>query len=97
MTMAEKVLARCSGRATVQAGEYLTAAVDLVMVHEAFTLCGIKLVGLGIEKLFDPDRVLVILDHYFPAPSEQMARGHAIARDLVRRFGIRHFLGHAGN
>jgi 3-isopropylmalate/(R)-2-methylmalate dehydratase large subunit len=96
MTMAEKVLARCSGRASVQAGEYLTAAVDLVMVHEAFTLCGIKLVGLGIEKLFDPDRVLVILDHYFPAPSEQMARGHAIARDLVRRFGIRHFLGHAG-
>jgi homoaconitate hydratase family protein len=50
----------------------------------------------GIDRLFDPERVIVVLDHYFPAPTEQMARGHAAVRELVRRFGVRHFLGHAG-
>ena len=96
MTMAEKVLARTSGRESVGAGEYVTARVDRVMAHEAFTICALNLVRLGIEQVFDPDKILVILDHYFPAPTEQMARGHKIARDLAEKFGIKHFLGHAG-
>lgn len=94
--MAEKVLARASGQESVSAGEYVTAKVDRVMAHEAFTLCAIKLLRLGIERVFDPNRVIVILDHYFPAPTEAMARGHKVARELVERFEIEHFLGHAG-
>ena len=95
-TMAEKVLARTSGRAAVGAGETVTCRADRVMAHEAFTICALNLVGLGIDRVFDPEKVLVILDHYFPCPNEKMARGHSMARDFVRRFGIRHFLGHAG-
>jgi 3-isopropylmalate/(R)-2-methylmalate dehydratase large subunit len=96
MTMAEKVLARSSGRDSVSAGEIVTAAVDRVMAHEAWTICALRLLKLGIQRVFDPEKVIVILDHYFPAPTEQMARGHAIARELVERFGVRHFLGNAG-
>jgi 3-isopropylmalate/(R)-2-methylmalate dehydratase large subunit len=96
MTMAEKVLARTSSRDSVVPGEYVTCRVDRVMCHEAFALCGLQLASLGVQKVFDPERVIVILDHYFPAPTERMARGHTIARDLVEKFGIRHFLGHAG-
>ena len=96
MTMAEKVLSRAAGRAHVSAGEYVTARVDRVMAHEAFTICALKLLKLGVKELFDPERVIVILDHYFPAPSEQMARGHAMARELCERFSVGHFLGHAG-
>jgi len=95
-TLAEKILARAGGRRAALAGEYVTARVDRVMVHEAFVLCALKLLKLGIDHLFDPERVVVILDHYYPAPTEQMARGHSVARALVERFGIRHFLGHAG-
>jgi 3-isopropylmalate/(R)-2-methylmalate dehydratase large subunit len=96
MTMAEKVLARASGRASLGVGEYVTARADRVMAHEAFTLCALQLVKLGVDRLFDPERVIVLLDHYFPAPDVRMAQGHAIARDLARRFGVRHFLGHPG-
>ncbi len=96
MTMAEKALAGTSGRPRVVVGDYVTAKVDLVMCHEAFVLCALKLLELGIDRVFDPERVIVILDHYFPAPTEQMAGGHALARDFVERFEIRHFLGHAG-
>ena len=94
--MAEKVLARTSGRERVQVGEYVTCKADRLMAHEAFVLCAINLLKLGIDRVFDPDRVVVILDHYYPAPTERMAQGHKVARDLVERFGIRHFLGHAG-
>ncbi|HEX2851107.1 MAG TPA: hypothetical protein VHN98_11160, partial [Acidimicrobiales bacterium] len=96
MTMAEKVLARAAGRSEVRAGEYVTGHVDKVMCHEAFTLCGITLARLGVERLADPDSVYVILDHFFPAPTERHAQGHKIARELVERYGVRNFLGHAG-
>jgi 3-isopropylmalate/(R)-2-methylmalate dehydratase large subunit len=94
--MAEKVLARASGRERVAAGDYVTARADKVMAHEAFVLCALKLLQLGVEHVFDPSRVIVILDHYFLAPTERMAQAHTAACELVERFGIRHFLGHAG-
>lgn len=96
MTMAEKILARASGLASVAPGDTVTARADKVMAHEAFTLCALQLAKLGVRELFDPERVLVILDHYFPAPSERMARGHVLARELAARYGVHHFLGHAG-
>ena len=96
LTLAEKILARASGRERVAPGEYVTARADKVMCHEAFVLCALQLAKLGVTRLFDPARVLVILDHYFPAPTERMAGAHAAARQLAERFGISHFLGHAG-
>ena len=95
-TMAEKVLSRASGRASVQPGEYVTAKVDKIMAHEAFALCALKLGQAGVSRVFDPERVIVILDHYFPAPSEKMARGHLVNRSLVGSLGIKQFLRHAG-
>jgi homoaconitate hydratase family protein len=70
--------------------------VDRIMAHEAFGACARTLLELGITQLFDPDRVVVILDHYFPAPTPQAARIHRLVRQLAERFGIRHFLGQAG-
>jgi homoaconitate hydratase family protein len=96
LTMAERILARAAGRASVAPGEYVTARVDRIMCHEAFALCAMQLAKLGIRRLFDPERVVVILDHFFPAPTVEMARGHVLARQFVESFGIRHFLGHAG-
>ena len=96
MTMAEKILARASKADSLAAGEYVTATVDRIMAHEAFGACARTLLQLGITQLFDPDRVVVILDHYFPAPTPAAAGIHRVVRQLTERFGIRHFLGHAG-
>jgi homoaconitate hydratase family protein len=96
MTMAEKVLARASGREAVSSGEYVTANVDRIMAHEAFGVCARTLLGLGLTQLFDPERVVVVLDHYFPAPTPAAAGIHRLIRQVAERFGIRHFLGEAG-
>ncbi len=50
MTMAERVLARAAGRTSVWPGEYVTARIDRVMCHEAFTLCALQLVRLGSSR-----------------------------------------------
>jgi len=96
MTMAEKVLARVSDHPEVHAGEFVTARPDRLMAHEAFVACAALLAREGVERLWDADRLIVVLDHYFPAPTPDSARIHRAARDFVERFGIRHFLGHAG-
>lgn len=96
MTMAEKVLARASGRDAVSPGEYVTAAVDRMMAHEAFAACCGILQSTGVSKFHDPDRVVVVIDHWFPAPNVQYARVHAVCRHYAKKFGVRNYLGPAG-
>lgn len=95
-TMAEKVLARASGRARVRPGEVVTARVDRLMAHEAFAACAAKLAGIGATELHDPDRVVVVFDHFSPAPTAAAAEINRVARGFVKHYGIRQFLGHEG-
>lgn len=96
MTMAEKVLARTSGQKSVRAGDYVTASPDRLMAHEAFAICAMMLQGMKVDRLNDPDKVVVVLDHYFPAPSAKFADVHRYIRQAVAAFDIRNFLSHAG-
>ena len=64
MTMAEKVLARVSGRGEVKPGEYVTARVDVAMAHEGaggifgiFNNEGIEKVVLHVHKKFTEEAV----------------------------------------
>lgn len=92
LTLAEKVLARASGRASVRPGEFVVASVDLALVHDIFAADVFRqLVELGVEEVFDRDRTVVVLDHLVPAPSEAAAAAHRTIRDHVERFGISSF------
>ncbi len=90
LTMAEKVFSRKLGK-TVKAGEYVNVAVDRVMCHEAFFLSASKLLEFQINKVVNPDNIIVILDHYMPAPDERTAKVHALIRQQVKELGIKHF------
>jgi 3-isopropylmalate/(R)-2-methylmalate dehydratase large subunit len=96
MTMAEKILARTSGNESIKAGQYLTAVVDRMMLHEGFILSAMTLQKMGVKALHDPDRVVVMFDHYFPAPNIKMADGHMFGRSAVKTYDIKNFLGHPG-
>src|SRR3990170_3525149 len=91
-TLAEKILARAAGRERVQPGEFVTAQVDLAMPHDIFAaqVFG-HLVDAGVEEVFEPERVVVVLDHLVPAPSEAAAQTHRTIRQHVQRFGIGSF------
>mgnify|MGYP005852155881 CR=1 FL=1 len=90
MTMAEKVVARASGRGQVRPGEYVWARVDGTGVIGARGLLR-RLEALGVVRLFDPERIYVTVDHLAPPPSVEAANASVEMRRLVQKYGITHF------
>jgi 3-isopropylmalate/(R)-2-methylmalate dehydratase large subunit len=90
--MAEKVFSRKAGK-DVHAGEYVMVPVDRAMCHEGFLLSCSTLISSGIQAIWDPEKVVVLMDHYVPSPNVVMAEGHAKIRRLVNKYGITHFYG----
>ena len=81
MTLAEKLLARASGRAHVSPGDILTCAVDLAMIHDSGGPRRVSPIlkrwGVGV---WDPSRVALISDHYVPATDDETRRIAEITR-----------------
>ncbi len=92
MTMAEKILARASGRRTVRPGEFVTAEIDVIMGHDrSFPKAYEYLMNIGIERVAHPDRIVVITDHRVPAMTVLDAEIQKRIRGYVSKLGIRHF------
>ncbi|MFQ3661307.1 MAG: 3-isopropylmalate dehydratase large subunit [Chloroflexaceae bacterium] len=90
-TLSEQILSRAAGR-LVSAGEVVTVNVDLVMMHDSLSPSIIRVLHeeLGAERVWDPQRVAVVIDHVAPAASVQTAEKQAEVRRWVRAQGIAH-------
>lgn len=93
MTLAQKILARASGKNEVKQGDYVIADIDLAMAHDGLGAVIRILNQAGIKKLWDPDRVVSLLDHSTPAPTVQAAEGHKMIQNAVKDFKIENFYG----
>ncbi len=87
--MAEKILARASGVAEVEAGDFVEANVDLVMIHDLTGPLAIEsLKKLSRPRVWDPKRVVIILDHQVPADTVRSAQLHKALRAFAAEYGI---------
>ena len=91
MTLAEKILARAAGRDAVSPDQVVTASIDLALSHENADLVRKAFLEIGVPRVWDPGRIVIILDHRIPAESEKTATTHKAIREFVARQGIRHF------
>ncbi|MCL4402560.1 MAG: 3-isopropylmalate dehydratase large subunit [Acidobacteria bacterium] len=91
MTLAEKILARASGRESVSPDEIVVASIDLALSHENADLVRKSFQAIGVARVWDPDRIVIILDHRVPAESEKTAITHKAIREFVQQQGIRNF------
>jgi 3-isopropylmalate/(R)-2-methylmalate dehydratase large subunit len=91
MTIAEKILANKSGLSHVVPGQIVDAYPDLVMSHTATWRSVSVMEKVGATKLYDPERIAVVLDHIAPAKSEKNAADHLKCRNFVKKYGIRKF------
>ncbi len=90
--MAEKILARHAKKNRTEPGEIVEAGIDLAMSHEMLgSLVLPHLREAGVEKFWNPDHVVVALDHWGPASSIEAAALHQKVRKIVQRFEISHF------
>ncbi|MGH8660467.1 MAG: aconitase/3-isopropylmalate dehydratase large subunit family protein [Burkholderiales bacterium] len=88
MTIAEKILAKKSGRKQVAPGDLVTVEVDtIVMIDNSFIASRWR----SIQKVRDPARIIVVFDHRAPASTEDAAAAHRTGRQFVEKFGIKRF------
>ncbi len=91
MTATQKIFARHAGRKSVAAGELITADVDLVLGNDITSPVAIAEMKKAGERVLDPDKVVLVLDHFVPAKDIKSAEQCKIVRDFAREQGIKHF------
>ena len=96
MTYVQKVIARACGKPAVAVGDVVEPEVHLAMSHEngALVLNQFNEIykGTGMEaKVWNPDRIAIILDHRVPAESSKTATNQKKLRDLVAKQRIGKF------
>lgn len=96
-TMAEKLLTRhnLTGK-PAQAGDFVEARIDGAMCHyhasESMRDMALE-AGFkdGLPRVWDREKVYVLLDHHQPALSQKLADENAVIRKEVERLGIQVF------
>ncbi|MGQ9551022.1 MAG: homoaconitase large subunit [Candidatus Bathycorpusculaceae bacterium] len=90
MNISEKILAQKSGRDEVHPGEMVDAEVDMVMVHDLTGPLAVEAFNkIGVERVWDNKKIIIILDHQVPADSIMAAELHKTMRRFSREQEIR--------
>lgn len=91
-TMAEKILAKAAGIEEVNAGEIVMANIDVAMTHDLTGPLSVEsFKKIGVDEVWDPEKVVVIFDHQVPADSLEAAQNHLIMREFVTTHKINNF------
>lgn len=99
MTMTEKILAAHAGLPAVKAGDLIEAKLDLVLGNDITTPVAITTFeAAGLTKVFDREKIAIVLDHYTPCKDIKSAELCAQARAFAQKHGITHLydVGEAG-
>ncbi|SMB91767.1 3-isopropylmalate dehydratase, large subunit [Desulfonispora thiosulfatigenes DSM 11270] len=85
MTITEKILAAHAGLDKVQAGDLITAKVDVVLSNDVTAPVAIReFEKLGVGKVFDNYKVVMVPDHFNPCKDIKSAEQCKIMRDFAR-------------
>jgi 3-isopropylmalate/(R)-2-methylmalate dehydratase large subunit len=87
LTIIEKILARKAGRSMVAVGDTVVVDVDMTV------LIDLQFATMWLEpnRIHDPDKLAIVMDHAVPAPTLKDAAGGPRARKFAADFGIRNF------
>ena len=94
MTITEKILAAHAGKESVKSGENIWVDIDVLMTHD---ICGPGSIGIFEErfgpdaKVFDPEKIVIIPDHYIFTEDARSHRNIDILRDFAKRQGLKYF------
>jgi len=86
MTIAEKIMASHADRSEVKPGDYLWCRVDATSGH---VLRAVE--RLGVDHVWDPEKIFVVEDHLAPPPTVEAANQAKETRRLVKKYGIKNF------
>ena len=89
MNCVERYLAKAAGVEETKAGQDLSCKVSYVAAHDVTAPIAIDMFRkIGVKKVFDPDRVALIVDHIYPANSEKARNNVWTMKDFADEFGV---------
>ncbi len=90
-TISEKILSRAAGT-EAKANDFVMADVDYAMAHDGTSILAVNAFKeMGIEKVWDPSRIIIPFDHIAPANNETSATLQKEIREWVKEQGIPNF------
>lgn len=88
-TIIEKIISHNIGKASVKPGEIVTVDVDRVMLDDIMIPFIVdKFNEMGFDKVWDPDKVVLIYDHLVPATQQDDTRHFKVGDAFVEKYGI---------
>jgi len=92
MTITEKILAAHAGKESVAPGEIVRVPVDLALANDITAPLAIReFKRAGAKKVFDPEKVVLVPDHFAPNKDILSAEQCKQMRDFAREMGITHY------
>ena len=94
MTMTEQVLAKAAKRDRVRPGETVWLDVDVLMTHD---VCGPGTIGIfkkqfgANAKVWDPDKLVIIPDHYIFTADPMANRNVDVLREFAKEQGLKYY------
>jgi len=97
MTITEKILAAHAGRELVSPGELIQVRVDLALANDITAPLAIQVFReIGAHRVFDPERLALVADHFVPNKDIASAEQARILQDFAKEQDITHYY-HQGN
>ena len=92
MTITEKIMADHAALDQVRPGQLIHARLDLILGNDITAPIAIReLERLGIKELFDPDKIVLIPDHFTPNKDIKSAEQCQILRKFAQRHKLPHY------
>mgnify|MGYP000079277704 CR=1 FL=1 len=92
MTVSQKIIASHAGKEYVAPGELVNCKLDVILGNDVTAPVAIaEFEKLGIDKVFDPERIVLVPDHFTPNKDIKSAEQNKIMREFARRWGIKNY------
>ncbi len=92
LTFAEKIISlrADTGKKIHHPGDITVIPADMAMAQDSTGPLAIKVFNeMGVEKVWDPTRIHLAIDHSFPAPDEKVANLHQLMRAFQKKHRVR--------
>ena len=91
MTITEKIFSKASG-SRVSPGDIVVVDIDVAMAHDGTAPLAIKAFQeMGGKKVWDPTRIVLVIDHVVPSASEGTSKLHEMMREFASEQSLDHF------
>ena len=92
MTLAEKILAAHTDKKRLSPGEFINVRVDLILANDITAPIAIReFQRIGLKRVFDPQRVVMVADHFVPSKDIASAEQVKLMREFCYEQGILYF------